>query len=178
MPGGRARPPILDRQDGAVSTEGLILVAIVMAVGMVGVVVPLLPGLVLVWAAGLVWAIAEGEGVGRWVALGIMTAFLGAATVVKYALPARSAAARGAPLSTLLFGALGAVIGFFVIPIVGLAVGGVAGIYLAELVRLGDARRAWDATRAALVAIGIGVLVELVAGIAMILTWVVGVVAA
>ena len=159
------------------SAEGLFLVALAMAVGLVGVVVPLLPGLALVWAAGLVWAIAEGEGATRWVVLGVMTVLLVAATIVKYALPARSAAAKGAPLSTLFFGALGAIVGFFVIPIVGLFVGGIAGIYLAEWVRLGDGRRAWAATRAALIAIGIGVLIELAAGIAMVLTWAVGVAA-
>jgi uncharacterized protein YqgC (DUF456 family) len=160
-----------------VSAEGLFLVAVAMAVGLAGVVVPLLPGLLLVWAAGLVWAIAEGEGNIRWVVLGVMTVLLIAATIVKYALPARSAAATGAPLSTLFFGALGAIIGFFAIPVVGLFIGGIAGIYLAEWVRLSDARRAWDATRAALIAIGIGVLIELVAGIAMVLAWVAGVVA-
>lgn len=159
------------------SNEGLFLVALAMAVGVVGVVVPLLPGLLLVWAAGLVWAIAEGDGTTRWVVLAIMTVLLVAATVVKYALPARSAAAKGAPLTTLLFGALGAIIGFFVIPVVGLFVGGVAGIYLAELARLGDSRQAWAATRAALIAIGIGVLIELVAGLAMIVTWIAGVLA-
>jgi uncharacterized protein YqgC (DUF456 family) len=159
-----------------VSDEGLLLVAVAMAIGLVGVVVPLLPGLALVWAAGLVWAIAEGEGTTRWVVLALMTVLLVAGTVAKYALPARSATAKGASRSTLVFGALGAIIGFFVIPLVGLLIGGVAGIYLAELVRLGDARRAWSATGAALVAVGLGMLIELAAGVAMVLAWAVGVI--
>jgi uncharacterized protein len=157
-----------------VTGTGQALVAAVMAVGVVGIVVPLLPGLPLIWAAGLWWTIADGGGPARWTVLGVMTALLVAGTVAKYVLPARSAAARGAPVTTLLAGAVGAVVGFFVIPVIGLVIGGVAGIFLAELVRLRNARHAMVTTRAALVAIGVGLLVELTAGLAMVLTWIAG----
>jgi uncharacterized protein YqgC (DUF456 family) len=156
------------------SGTGQTLVGLTMALGVIGVVVPLLPGLLLIAAAGLVWTIADGGGPTRWTVFAVMVALLVVGTVTKYVLPAKSAAARGAPASTLLAGAAGAVVGFFVIPVIGLVVGGVAGIFLAELARLGDARRASSATGAALVAIGVGILVELTAGLAMVLTWVVG----
>jgi uncharacterized protein YqgC (DUF456 family) len=145
-----------------------------MAAGIVGVVLPVLPGLILVWAAGLWWAVADGGGAGRWTVLTVMTGLLAAGTVAKYILPARATAAAGAPWTTLAAGAVGAVAGFFFIPVVGLPVGGVAGVYLAELARLGNWRRAVGSTRAALVAFGIGVLIELAAGVAMALTWFVG----
>ena len=41
------------------STGGLILVAVAIAIGLVGVLVPFLPGTLLVWAAIAVWAIVE-----------------------------------------------------------------------------------------------------------------------
>jgi hypothetical protein len=145
-----------------------------MAVGLVGVVLPLLPGLILVWAAGLWWAVADGGGAARWAVLAVMTVLFVAGTLAKYVLPARATAAGGAPWSTLAVGAAGAVAGFFAIPVVGLVVGGVAGVYLAELIRLADWRRAAGTTRAALVGFGIGLLVELTAGLAMALTWLVG----
>ena len=53
--------------------------------------------------------------------------------------------------------------------------GGVAGIYGAEYARLRDGGRAWTSTRAALVAIGIGVLIELTAGVLMLAVWLLGV---
>lgn len=152
-----------------------LLVGLVMVAGLVGIVLPVLPGLLLMWAAGLWWTIADGGGVTRWVVLGVLTALLVLGTVTKYVLPARSAAARGAPVSTLVIGALAAVVGFFVIPVVGLLIGGIAGIYLAEYARLRDGGRAWTSTRAALVAIGIGVLVELTAGVLMLAVWLLGV---
>jgi uncharacterized protein YqgC (DUF456 family) len=133
-----------------------------------------LPGLILVWAAGLWWTIADGGGAGRWAVLAVMTLMLVAGMLAKYVLPARATVAGGAPWSTLAVGALGAVVGFFVIPVVGLIVGGIAGVYLAELVRLRDWRRAAATTRAALVAFGVGLLVELAAGLGMAITWFVG----
>ena len=159
------------------STLGLLLVALVMAVGLVGVVVPVLPGLALIWAAGLVWALAEGSGAGRWVTLAVMTVLLVAGTVAKFVLPGRSVLATGAPRSTLLAGGAGALVGFFVIPVVGLVVGGALGVLLAESRRLGDTSRAWTSTRGVLLGVGIGVLLELVAGVAMVVAWVVGVAA-
>lgn len=151
------------------------LVGLAMAAGLVGVFVPVIPGLLLIWAAGLWWTVADGGGALRWTVLGVLTALLVLGTVAKYVLPARSAAARGAPLSTLVAGAAGAVVGFFVIPVVGVLVGGVAGIYLAEYARLHDGGRAWVSTRAALVAIGVGLLIELTAGVLMIGVWLLGV---
>lgn len=150
------------------------LVGILMLAGLVGILLPVVPGLLLIWGAGLWWAVADGGGPTRWTVLAAMSVLLVVGTVAKYVLPARSASARGAPLRTLAVGAVCAVIGFFVIPVVGVLVGGVLGIFLAEQVRLGDAGRAWQSTRAALVAIGVGLLVELAAGALMVALWLLG----
>jgi len=154
-----------------------LLVGLAMALGLVGILVPVVPGLLLIWAAGLWWTVADGGGPARWTVFGVLTTLLVVGTVAKYVLPARSAAARGAPAATLVAGALGAVVGFFVIPVVGVLVGGIAGIYLAELARLRDGGRAWVSTKAALVAIGVGVLIELAAGVLMIGVWLLGLLA-
>ena len=163
------------REDPGVGTAETLLVALVMAVGVVGVLVPLLPGLALVWAAGLVWVLGDGGGVVRWTVLVLMTVLLVAGAAAKWVLPARSVRDAGAPRSTLLVGAVGAVVGFFVIPVVGLVIGGVGVIYLAERRRLGDGGLAWRSTRATLLAVGIGMLLELAAAFAMVLTWALGV---
>ena len=142
-----------------------------MLVGLVGIVVPVLPGLALVWAAGVAWAWLDGGG---WVRIGVavlLTVLLVVGTVAKYALPARSATGAGAPRRTLVIGAVGAVVGFFVIPVLGAVVGGVGAIYLAELSRLGRADAAWRSTWAVLKAVGLGVLVELVTGVLMVGLW-------
>ena len=152
-----------------------LLVGALMVAGLVGVLLPVLPGLLLIWGAGLWWTIADGGGPTRWAVFAVLCGLLVVGTAAKYVLPAKSAAARGAPVGTLLFGALGAAVGFFVIPVVGILVGGVAGIYLAESARLRDGRRAWSSTRAALVAIGVGLLIELTAAVLMLGVWLIGV---
>jgi uncharacterized protein YqgC (DUF456 family) len=158
-----------------VPPAGELLVALVMLVGIAGVVIPVLPGLVLVWAAGVGWVWLDGGGPGR-IAVGVvLTALLAVGTVLKYALPARSATAAGAPRSTLLLGVVGAVVGFVVIPVVGVVVGGVGGVFLAEMVRLQDAGLAWRSTRAVLRGVGIGLLVELTTAVLMFGAWLVAV---
>ncbi|MDO9498092.1 MAG: DUF456 family protein, partial [Nocardioides sp.] len=68
-----------------------------------------------------------------------------------------------------------AIVGFFVVPVVGIVLGFVLGIYLAEHRRVGSAQ-AWPSTRHALKAVGLSILIELVAGALAAGTWVVGVI--
>lgn len=157
------------------SATGELLVALVMLTGLLGVLLPVLPGLLLIWATTVFWAWADGGGVTRWTVVVLVTGLLVLGTVAKYALPARRATGTGAPRTTLALGLAGAVVGFFVIPVVGLVVGGLGALYLAELARLSDAGAAWRSTRHVLVGIGLGMLVELAAGLAMVALWVAGV---
>ena len=68
-----------------------------------------------------------------------------------------------------------AIVGFFVIPVIGMFIGFVVGVYAAERARVGAAG-AWPSTKAALRAVGVSILVELVAAFLAVATWVVGVV--
>lgn len=150
------------------------LVAVVMAVGLLGVVVPLLPGTALVLAAGVAWALlVQTEGAGRWVVVGVMTALFLAGFAAKYALPGRRLSGQ-LPRTTLLYGALAAVVGFFLLPPLGLLLGGVAGVYLAEARRVGGGPEARRSTVQVLQAVGLGILAELTAGVLMVATWLVG----
>lgn len=153
------------------STTAELVVLAVMLIGLVGTVVPVLPGLLLIWAAGVAWAWLDGGGAARFVVAGVLTLLLVVGTALKYAVPARSVRDTGAPRRTVWLAALGAIIGFFVIPVVGLVVGAVVAVYLAELSRLGDSKSAWASTRAVLVGIGVGVLVEVATGLLMVAVW-------
>lgn len=148
------------------------LAAVLVVIGLVGVVVPLLPGLLLVWAGVAVWAVALGEPAG-WAVLFLATLVLGVGTVAKYLLPGRRMREAGVPTTTVLIGAVAGIIGFFVIPVLGLPIGFVAGIYLVELVRVG-ADRAWPSTKEALRAVGWSILIELAAGLITTGIWVIG----
>ena len=156
------------------STAGEVVVGLVIAVGLVGVLVPVLPGLLLVWAAVTVWAFAESSATG-WVVLALVTALLAVGTVVKYVVPGRRLRQAGIPWTSTAAGGVLGLVGFFVLPVLGLLIGFVLGVYLAERARLGADRPAWESTRQALVAAGWSLLIELAAGVAMAITWLAGV---
>lgn len=150
-----------------------ILVAVVIAVGIAGIIVPVLPGTLLVLAAILVWALEIGTSAG-WVVFALCATLLAGGSVVKFLVPGRRLKASGVPNRTLLVGALLAFVGFFVVPVVGMLIGFVLGVYLAERTRVGAAL-AWPSTVGALKAVGVSILIELVAAFLAAVTWVVGV---
>ena len=149
-----------------------VLVALAIAVGLVGVLVPMLPGSALVLGAIVLWAVVAG-GTGAWLVAAIATVLLAVGVVVKYLVPGRRLQRSGIPNRTLLAGAVLGVVGFFVVPVVGLPLGFVLGIYLAEVERLGR-QRAWPATLEALKAVGLGMLIELGFASLAAATWLVG----
>src|SRR4051812_44844600 len=153
-----------------------LIVGLAVLLGLVGIVVPVLPGSVLILAAVVVWAAVAASPSG-WVVGGLAAALLVVGGVVKYVVPGRRLKAGGVPNRTLMAGGLLGIVGFFVIPVVGLFVGFVAGVYLSELQRVGRAR-AWPSTSAALSAAGLSLLIELAAGLLAALVWLVGAVAA
>ena len=151
-----------------------VLVALVIAVGLVGVIVPVLPGSLLVLGAVLVWAVDIGSTTG-WIVLAVATAFIALGNVVKYVVPGRRLRQNEIPNSTLLLGGILGVVGFFVIPVVGLLIGFVLGVYLAEVRRVGG-RDAGPATWHALKAVGLSMLIEFTACLLAAAAWAVGVV--
>ena len=155
---------------------GIALVAIVMVVGLAGVLLPGLPGTLLILGSGVAWAaLVADDGSGRWVVVAVMAALFVVGAVLKYALPGRQLSGQ-LPRSTLVYGAIGAAAGFVVLPPLGLLIGGVLGVYVAERRRLGPGAEARRSTVQVLKAVGLGILAELVAGVLMIATWVVGLV--
>ena len=152
-----------------------LLVGLVVLVGVVGVVVPLLPGTLLVAGAVLVWALDD-RSTTAWLCAAGAWAILAVGAVVKYAVPGKRLKSAGVPTSTLLLGAVLAVVGFFVVPVIGAFFGFVLGVYLAEVRRLGSGR-AWPATRTALGAVGLSLLIELVAALLAAVVWLGGAVA-
>ena len=155
--------------------DGLsVVVCLIMLVGLIGIVVPMLPGLLLIWAAVLVWA-SEAQTPAGWVVLGIATALALTGFLLQYLLPGRRMAKAGVTTSSTVAGAALGVVGFFVIPVLGAFLGFALGIYLAERIKLGAHAAAWPSTKHALKAIGLSMGIELLTGLAIATTWVIGV---
>ena len=157
---------------GNMDTGIVLLVAVAMAVGLVGTLLPLLPGLPIIWVAALVYGLLTDFGTAGWVAFGLITVLLVAGMVAGVVLPHRRVSAGGAPMTTVAAGVGLGIIGFFVIPVIGLPLGAVVGVLPAERARTQDWDVAWTSTKNLLVGFGIGVAVEFSAGVAMIGCWI------
>lgn len=145
------------------------LAAIGIAIGLIGTVIPVLPGLVLVWASVVAWALLDGGGVLRWTVVGLATVLMVVGYLASAVVPGRRAHATSGWV--LAAGAAGMVIGFFVIPVVGLVVGGLLGVFSAELVRTRDVSSALRMTGHTLRGFGLSVAVQLSAGLAIAVFW-------
>lgn len=151
-----------------------VLVAVAVVLGVVGTVLPVLPGSLTVGIAVLVWAAYVGTST-AWIVFSVAAVLLVTGQVLMYVVPGRRLREAGVPGRTLLVGALLGVVGFFVVPVIGLFLGFVLGVYAAELLRVGR-EAAGPSTRHALRAAGLSVLIELAACLLAATTWVTGVV--
>ncbi|GAB4101994.1 DUF456 domain-containing protein [Micromonospora taraxaci] len=160
---------LTDSQTAVTVVAGLAILA-----GLAGVVVPGLPALPLCWGGVLLWAIFGGAGMTGWAVFAAATVAAAGGVVIKYAWPGRNLKNSGVPTSTLVAGGVLGIIGFFVVPVVGLVLGFVAGVWAAERLRLGSNRLAWPSTVQALKAAGLSMLVEFLAGVIIAALWVAG----
>jgi uncharacterized protein YqgC (DUF456 family) len=149
----------------------LVLAVLVMLVGLIGVIVPVLPGLLLVWVATAGTTLYLGADAAGWTVAAVLSVLFVVGTAATIWLPTRHGRRGGVPLRSLGIAALGAVVGFFVVPVLGFLVGAAGGLLVAEYQRLGDWAPAWRSVGGIVRAYGIGVLVELVVGVTMIAIW-------
>lgn len=137
-----------------------LLVGLAVLVGLVGVVVPALPGSLVIGAAVLVWAIDRESGA-AWAVFALVTALLLAGSVVTSVVAGRRVTAAGVPTRSLVVAGLVGIVGFFALPVVGLLVFFPLGLFAMEYLRLRDGSRAWASALVALRATGLGILLEL-----------------
>ena len=142
-----------------------------MAVAIAGTVVPFLPGVPLAWAAALAYGVVGGFGGAGTIAMVVISGLAIAGVAAGAVLPRRAAAIAGASTSSLRLGMVLAVVGFFVVPVVGLPLGGALGVYLGERQRTGSHDLAWHATVATAKGFGLAALAQLGATVAIALTW-------
>jgi len=149
---------------------GELLVLAACVVGIAGVVVPVLPGTALIGGAILVWALVESTPTAWAVALACC-AVLAVAAVLTYLIPGRRMASAGIPRRTLVVGGVLGLAGFFLVPVVGLPLGFVLGVYLAERLRLPDHAAAWPSTVEAMKGTGLSVLIGLAGALVATSIW-------
>ena len=161
--------------DSATHIGVTVLCGLIVAAGIVGVIIPVIPGLLLSWLGVLLWTLIGGAGPAKWVFLAVatMVALIGAG--IKYALPGRNMKASGVRTLSIVAGGVLGIFGFFLLPVIGLPIGFVVGVLLAELAHNHDRQLAWQSTVAALKAVGLAVMIEIASAFAVAVVWVLAV---
>lgn len=152
----------------------VLIPGLLVIIGILGIVVPVIPGLLVAVAGVLLWA-AERGGADSWTVFGIVAVIYLAGLALQFLVPGRRLKAQGVGTGTLLLALVIGIVGFFVVPVVGGPLGFVLGIFLVERVRSRDNTQAWVRTKHALHAVLTSLGIELAAGLLIAITWVVGV---
>ncbi|MEV6277358.1 DUF456 domain-containing protein [Nocardia sp. NPDC051832] len=155
------------------SVWGEVVVGLAIMIGLLGIIVPILPGVILIFGAILVWAIMTG-GATAWIVFAVASVFLVISGVIKYTWPGRKMKEAGVSNRALFLGAILGIAGFFIIPVVGLFVGFVLGVYLSEYQRLKQGEPAWQTTKHALKGVGLSMLIELFGALLATGIWLIG----
>lgn len=148
-----------------------VLTAGVIVIGVVGTIVPLLPGLTLVWLATLAWGLLTSFGAGGVVAMTIITILFGAGIYLGLRIPQKSAAAQGLSIRGTIFGVVLAIGVGIVIPVIGIPVGFVLGVWIVRIADTGDARAAFDSALATTAALIKASAAQFGIGVAMGVVW-------
>jgi uncharacterized protein YqgC (DUF456 family) len=153
--------------------ETLTLFALI--VGLLGLIVPVFPGLVIMWLGTLVYAILQnsaGNMTGwKWVIFAVITLLMISGSIVDNLIIAYKMRDKYVPWSSILFAfAAGIVASLFFTPLIGLVAAPV-GLFLAESRRLKNHEAAVDSTKAYMIGWGWAFGVRFLIGLMMIGLW-------
>jgi uncharacterized protein YqgC (DUF456 family) len=156
-----------------VALETLTLFALL--VGLVGLIVPVFPGLTVMWLATLVYALIQGAADKMtgwdWFAFAIITLLMIVGNIVDNLIIAAKMRDQFIPWSSILLAfAAGIVVSIFFTPLVGLAAAP-AGLFLAELNRLKNRDEAIKSTKAYMIGWGWAFAARFLIGLTMIGLW-------
>ncbi len=148
---------------------GELAIGLIIIASLFGIIVPILPGLLMEVLAIFVWALVVGSPVAWGVAITALV-LAGIGTFIKYSIPKRQLNEVGIPNRTLLLATAVAIVGLFVIPVVGAPIGFILTIYVSERIRVGAAQ-AWPATKSSLGAVATSIGIELATGLLIAALW-------
>jgi len=146
-----------------------------MLVGLAGLLVPIFPGLMVMWLATLIYALIQVSNESmhwfEWVLFAMITLLMIAGSVVDNIIIAKRVRDKKVPWGSIILGYLAGILGsLFFTPLIGI-VAAPAGLFGAEYLRLRDPKIAFDSTRAWMTGWGITIALRVAIGAVMIGLW-------
>ncbi len=151
------------------------LTLFVLLVGWIGVLVPVFPGLLIMWLGTLFYALMQNEA-GRmnwltWTLFGVITVLMVVGNFIDNVIITRKMRGRAIPWTSIGLAFLAGLVGsFFLTPLVGLFVAPLT-LFVVEWMRLHSRRRGFDSAKAYMVAWGWSFAAVFGIGFLIILVW-------
>ncbi len=152
------------------------IAAVIMAVGLFGLIIPIFPGITIIWLAVLGYGLVTGFNTLAWVLFAIITVLAIIGMVIDNVLMNAKAHKEGAAWSSLALGMLGGLVGTLLLPPAGGLVAAPLIVLVAEYARQRDINKALLTVRGFLIGWGASFVVRFFIGLAMIGLWVVWVI--
>ncbi len=160
-----------DRLPAWVSVLAFWLTLLVMLVGLVLLIVPIFPGITVIWVAALLYGIVTGFDTLGIVIIVLITLGMIAGISADNLLMGAGARRGGASWLTIIVALIAGIAGTVLFPPIGGLIAIPIAIFLIELLRNREWRSAWRATRGVALGWGLSFLVRFGIGLVMISAW-------
>jgi uncharacterized protein YqgC (DUF456 family) len=151
-----------------VNDWGLTVALIFMFIGLLSVLLPLVPGVTLIWFTALIYAIAEGFEKVDPITMVVLSLIALPGITADIWVSSLGAKVGGASLWSIVASLLGGVIGFLVFNVPGAIIGSLAGLMAVELLRAEDWRQALKASGGWVVGWLLSTAIQIAIGLIMI----------
>lgn len=152
-----------------VSLFGLTLT--LMLIGLVGLIVPIFPGILVMWLAALGYGVVRGFDTLGIILFVVITLLMIGGSVVDNVLMGAGARQGGASWRAILIGMMAGVVGTLLVPPLGGLIAAPLAVMLVEYLRGRDWGQAWRATRGLALGWGASFFVRFAIGLLMLGVW-------
>lgn len=156
---------------GWLLTSITVLTLIVMLFGLFGLIVPIFPGLVIIWLAALGFGLVHGFGTLGWVVFGLMTVLMIIGNIADGALMSAKALEYGASKGSIVLTLLVSIAVSLVMSPLGGLIAAPLTLYLSEKARGHSKEEAWAITRGLMTGWGWAFVARFGIGVVMIGLW-------
>jgi len=155
------------------SASILTITLLVMLVGLFGLIVPIFPGITVIWLAALGYGLVTGFSTLGWVLFAVLTVLMIVGVTIDNVLMNAKAHKEGAAWTSLILGMVGGLLGTILFPPIGGILAAPLVVLLLEYLRQHDFNKALLTVRGLLIGWGASFVVRFLIGLAMIGVWVV-----
>ena len=148
-----------------------VIVGLILLVGAVTLVIPVLPGLVVIWAAALLYGLVTGFTLPGTILFIIITLIMLVGSIIDYLVVGVSVRQTGTSWLAMGLALIAGILGTIFLPPLGGLVAALLVLFIVELVRLKDWRKALLSARGILFGLGWSTLTRIGFGLIMIFLW-------